>query len=104
MFAFKIHVIWNISRCGKSLFNLNLVKIETYHGEGKKLTFLVKYNACKTKKVKRKPSLCFWPLAEPFVIYGKFRRNDLFHYEQTLLKGRYNAFLKTLYKLIYLKH
>lgn len=42
--------------------------------------------------------------AEPFVIHGKFRRNDLFHYEETLLKGRYNAFLKTLYKLIYLKH
>lgn len=41
---------------------------------------------------------------ESSVIYGKFRSNDLFHYEKTLLKDRYNAFLKTLHKLIYLKH
>lgn len=43
-------------------------------------------------------------VAKAFVIRGKFRGNDLFHYKQTVLKGRYNVFPKTLYKLIYLIH
>lgn len=43
-------------------------------------------------------------VAKAFVICGKFRRNDLFHYKQTVLKGRYNVFPKTSYKLIYLIH
>lgn len=38
-------------------------------------------------------------VAEAFVICGKFRRNDLFLYKQPVLKGRYNVFLKALYKL-----
>ena len=31
---------------------------------------------------------------------GKFRRDNFFLYQQSVLKGRYNVFLKALYKLI----
>lgn len=74
----------------------------------KRNTFFIKYIVYQTKMYKE-TIFMFLPqmkasVAKAFVICGKFRRNDLFHYKQTVLKGRYNVFPKTLYKLIYLIH
>ena len=43
-------------------------------------------------------------IVEAFVFHCKFRRNDLFLYEQSVLKGRYRVLLETPYKLSYLIH
>lgn len=110
VFAFKIYVFQNIStsRCSKSLFNLNSVKNRNVFMEKERSLHSLLNILCMILKCKKKQSLYFplkWkPLAEAFVIHGKFRRKDLFHYEPTFLKGRYNVFLKTLDIIINLIH